>query len=218
LAYAVRGRSAAIFGPSVYRGDRGRKAIALTFDDGPSESTPALLELLARCNVRATFFLCGANVERLPQIAQAVVAAGHEIGNHSDTHPRFDFCSEEFIYRELAEAQRKIAQVTGVTPKLFRAPYGVRWFGMRAAQKRLDLLGVMWTVIGCDWKLPASGIVQRIATGANNGGIICLHDGQGVQADPNVQEMLKAVEEVVPRLRQAGFAFETVSEILRATR
>ena len=218
LAYAVRGRSAAIFGPSVYRGDRGRKAIALTFDDGPSESTPALLELLARCNVRATFFMCGTNVERLPQIAQAVVAAGHEIGNHSDTHPRFDFCSGAFIYGELAETQRKIAQVTGVTPKLFRAPYGVRWFGMRAAQKRLDLLGVMWTVMGCDWKLPASGIVARIATGADNGGIICLHDGRGVQAEPNVQEMLKAVEQVVPRLRQDGFAFETVSEILRVTR
>ena len=218
LAYAVRGRSAAIFGPSVYRGDRGRKAIALTFDDGPSESTPALLELLARCNVRATFFLCGANVERLPQIAQAVVAAGHEIGNHSDTHPRFDFCSEEFIYRELAEAQRKIAQVTGVTPKLFRAPFGVRWFGMRAAQKRLDLLGVMWTVMGCDWKLPASGIVARIATGADNGGIICLHDGRGVQRKPDVQEMLRAVEEVIPRLRQEGFAFVTVSEILRSAR
>lgn len=215
LAYAVRGRSSSLFGPSVYRGAGGRKSIALTFDDGPSESTPALLALLARLNVRATFFMCGANVERLPEIAKSVAEAGHEIGNHSDTHPRFDFCSQAFLYRELSEAQRKIADATGVVPKLFRAPYGVRWFGMGAVQKRLDLTGVMWTVIGCDWRLPAAGIVQRIVTRAGSGGIICLHDGRALQAEPNVEQMLRAVEQLVPQLRHEGFAFETVSEILR---
>ena len=119
------------------------------------------------------------------------------------------------MYRELAEAQRKIANATGVTPKLFRAPYGVRWFGLGAVQKRLDLLGVMWTVIGCDWKLRAAEIAARIAEGADNGGIICLHDGRGVQPKPHIEETLGALAEALPRLRQAGFQFETVSEILR---
>src|SRR5580698_3980068 len=125
--YAVRGRSASIFAPSVYHGDRSKPALALTFDDGPSESTPALLEILAEHSVRATFFMCGKNVRRLPQIARQVAAAGHEIGNHTDSHPRLSFHSPEFIYSELALAQETIRQVTGRTPALFRAPYGVRW-------------------------------------------------------------------------------------------
>src|ERR1700693_3036599 len=139
LGHAVRGRSSAVFGPSIYRGDRSRPALALTFDDGPSESTPALLEILAANQVRATFFMCGQNVRRLPQIARQVLAEGHEIANHTDTHPRLDFRSPEFIYREMALAQETIRKIAGVSPKLFRAPYGVRWFGVRHAQRRLKL-------------------------------------------------------------------------------
>jgi len=215
MAYAVRGRSSNIFGPSVYHGDRGRKSLALTFDDGPSEQTPALLDLLAKFDVRATFFMCGVNVARLPDVARSVVDAEHEIANHSDTHPRFNFKSRDFIYHELAEAQTKITNATGVSPKLFRAPYGVRWFGLGAAQKQLDLLGVMWTVIGRDWKLDASEIAARVTTHAQPGGILCLHDGRGVQVRPDISQTLAAVAELVPRLQGEGFRFETVSEILR---
>ena len=89
MAWAVRGRASSVFGPSVWRGARGRRAIALTFDDGPSEGTPRILELLALHKVPATFFQCGANVERLPAIARAVRDAGHEIGNHSHSHPLY---------------------------------------------------------------------------------------------------------------------------------
>ena len=83
LTWAVRGRSAQVFGRSVWRGPRGPRALALTFDDGPSEATPQLLEILARHRTPATFFQCGANVERLPEVARAVAGRGHEIGNHS---------------------------------------------------------------------------------------------------------------------------------------
>jgi peptidoglycan/xylan/chitin deacetylase (PgdA/CDA1 family) len=217
LAYAVRGRSSAIFGPSVCHGIRERKSLALTFDDGPSEATPALLELLAKFGVHATFFMCGSNVERLPEVAKCVAAAGHEIGNHSDTHPRFDFRSPEFIYRELAEAQRKIAGATNISPKLFRAPYGVRWFGLGAAQKRLNLLGVMWTLLGRDWRWPAPRVSSFLARRARAGDIICLHDGRGVQRKPDIHQTLGAVSDVVPRLQHMGFRFETVSQILCPT-
>src|SRR5215472_781176 len=91
LAWAVRGRSASVFAPSVWRGPRDRAAVALTFDDGPSEDTPRLLEILDRYRVAATFFQCGANVERLPAVAREVRAAGHEIGNHTQTHPLLCF-------------------------------------------------------------------------------------------------------------------------------
>src|ERR1035438_7026579 len=102
-AWAVRGRSARVFGPSFWRGPRDRRAIALTFDDGPSESTPAILEILARHSVGATFFQCGANVERLPEAARAVAQAGHEIGNHSYSHPLFCFRSSRFIEQDLRD-------------------------------------------------------------------------------------------------------------------
>src|SRR5437763_8603475 len=104
MAYAVRGRSSSLLAPSVYKGVSDRRAIALTFDDGPSESTPALLEILGKYGAPATFFQCGANVRRVPEIARQVASAGHEIGNHSDSHPYFHFRSAAFMYRELAGA------------------------------------------------------------------------------------------------------------------
>jgi peptidoglycan/xylan/chitin deacetylase (PgdA/CDA1 family) len=217
LAHAVRGRSSTVFGSSVYHGDRRRPAIALTFDDGPSESTPALLALLARHQVSATFFMCGRNVARLPEIARSVVAAGHEIGNHSDSHPRFDFCSAEFIYRELAQGQEEIVRHAGVTPRLFRAPYGVRWFGLKSAQERLGLLGVMWGTLGQDWKLPAPRIANRVLERARPGEIVCLHDGRTTQPSPNIEATLGALETVIPQLKERGLRFETVSQILCPT-
>ena len=217
MAYAVRGRSSAFFGPSVYRGNRARPALSLTFDDGPSESTPALLEILARLGVRATFFMCGSNVRRCPAIAREVAAAGHELGNHTDSHPRLDFQRPAFIFRELAQAQQTIRDTTGATPRLFRAPFGARWFGLRNAQRRLDLLGVMWTIMGHDWHWPAPRIAARLARRAVNGAIICLHDGYRVEPSPDIRATLSAVEFAVPVLKERGFHFETVSQILCPT-
>jgi peptidoglycan-N-acetylglucosamine deacetylase len=217
LAHAARGRASTVFGPSVYHGQRTRPAIALTFDDGPSESTPELLRILDRHQVPATFFMCGQNVERLPEVARCVAASGHELGNHSDSHPRFDFCSRDFIYRELAAAQEKILRHTGVTPRLFRAPYGVRWFGLKNAQERLGLLGVMWGIIGRDWKWPGPRVAQRFLNGARNGDIFCLHDGRTTEASPDISATLAAVEAIIPVLKERGLRFETVSQILCPT-
>jgi peptidoglycan/xylan/chitin deacetylase (PgdA/CDA1 family) len=217
LGYAVRGRSSTIFGPSVYHGDRSRPALALTFDDGPSESTPALLDILARHGAPATFFMCGKNVERCPVVARDVVAAGHEVGNHSDSHRRLDFHSAAFIHREIALAQEKIQITTGVTPRLFRAPFGVRWFGLGGVQKRLGLMGVMWTVIGRDWRWSASRISQRLVEGAANGAIFCLHDGRELSPSPDIRATLEAVERAIPELKRRGFHFETVSQLLCPT-
>jgi len=216
-AYAVRGRSATVLAPSVYRGVRSRPALALTFDDGPSESTPALLEVLAEHQVRATFFMCGKNVRRCAAIAKQVAAEGHEIGNHTDSHPRLNFHASEFIYRELALAQETIHRNTGVTPRLFRPPFGVRWLGLRGAQKRLSLMGVMWTVIGHDWRWPARRVARLLTQRASNGAIICLHDGRELQRAPDIRATIDAVEYAIPVLKELGYRFETVSQILCPT-
>jgi peptidoglycan/xylan/chitin deacetylase (PgdA/CDA1 family) len=214
MTYAVRGRSSTVFAPSVHHGDPSRTSIALTFDDGPSESTPALLELLDEHHIPATFFMCGKNVRRCPEIAREVAAAGHEIGNHTDTHPRLHFHSPEFIYNQLARTQDSIHQTTGVEPCLFRAPYGIRWIGLRSAQRRLGLMGVMWTVIGRDWRWPSRRIARLMLARASNGAILCLHDGRTIQRAPDIRPTIEAVEHIVPALKERGFQFETVSQIL----
>jgi peptidoglycan/xylan/chitin deacetylase (PgdA/CDA1 family) len=217
MAYGVRGRSSTLFAPSVYHGPSSRRALALTFDDGPSESTPALLEMLTAHHVSATFFQCGVNVGRLPEIAREVVRRGHEVGNHSHTHPRFYFRKPGFIREELARAQRAIEDTTGVSPALYRAPFGVRWPGMREAQRRLNLLGVMWTVMGRDWKLDPEAIIRRVLAKTSNGAIVCLHDGRGLEARPAVEAMMEAVRQLIPLLKAEGYRFETVSQLICQT-
>jgi len=214
LAHAVRGRSSRLFGPSVWRGHAGRKSVALTFDDGPSESTPALLDTLRQYGSSATFFQCGGNVRRLPGIARQVQAAGHEIGNHSDSHPLCCFRAASFIEEDFARAQRTFEDVLAMKPSLMRAPFGARWFGYRRMQERLELLGVMWTVIGLDWKLPPDAVSQRILRSVRPGTIVCLHDGRGCSSRPEIRNTVEAVKRVVPALLEQGYHFETVSQIL----
>ena len=214
MAWAVRGRSSQIFGASVHRGAQGRRSIALTFDDGPSRHTEAILEVLAQYRAVATFFEVGANVRRAPELARAVHDAGHEIGNHSDTHPNCALRPAPFISGEFTRAQHAIAAATGVTPTLLRAPYGVRWFGFREMQERLGLLGVMWNTIGLDWKLPATAIADRVLAQATEGGIICLHDGRGISPSPDCTATVEAVRRIVPTLLERGYRFENVSQLL----
>jgi peptidoglycan/xylan/chitin deacetylase (PgdA/CDA1 family) len=216
-AWAVRGRSSAVFAPSVWRGPTTRKAIALTFDDGPSPSTPRLLDLLAGYAVPATFFQIGANTQAHPEIAVATADAGHELGNHSQTHPNFALTDPARAVDEFSQAQQNITSATGRTPVWLRAPYGVRWFGFREAQWQLGLTGVMWSVIGRDWTLPAPAVAARVLKHTTAGGIICLHDGRGTLKNPDVEATLEAVRRIVPELLEQGYRFETLSELLCPT-
>jgi peptidoglycan/xylan/chitin deacetylase (PgdA/CDA1 family) len=217
MTWAVRAPSCTLLAPGFHRGVPTRRAVALTFDDGPGESTPLLLDLLASHGVRATFFQIGANVRRLPGIARQVAEAGHCIGNHTASHAMLSLRSAEFIFAEMAEAQRIIAEATGCEPRYFRPPYGVRWFGMRGAQQRLRLTSIMWSTIGKDWKWPADAVARRILAGAANGAIFCLHDGRALRAQPDVASTIEAVGRVIPLLRDQGFHFETVNEIICPT-
>ncbi|MBK5294759.1 MAG: polysaccharide deacetylase family protein [Acidobacteriia bacterium] len=212
--WAVRGRSSAVFAPSVYRGATDRRSIALTFDDGPSESTPELLRILAGHSARATFFQCGAHVVRLPEVARAVSEAGHEIGNHTHTHPHLWLRNAAFIAEEVGLAQEALERVHGTEPRLFRAPYGVRWPGLRNAQAQHRLLGVMWTTIALDWKLPAGRIVSRLLRNRGSGAIFCLHDGRRMQPQPDIESTVESVRRLLPLLLEDGYRLETVSEIL----
>jgi peptidoglycan/xylan/chitin deacetylase (PgdA/CDA1 family) len=217
MAWAVRGRSSTVFGPSVWRGTPGRKTIALTFDDGPSPATRPILDILASYRVSATFFQCGENVLRAPELSQAVCAGPHEIGNHSHTHPNFALKRPPYIVGEFLRAQSAIAEATSGMPVLMRPPFGVRWFGFREMQERLKLMCVMWSVIGLDWKLAAPRIAERVLSHARDGSIVCLHDGRGTLKDPDAGPTIEAVRRIVPALLEKGYHFETVSQLLCRT-
>jgi peptidoglycan-N-acetylglucosamine deacetylase len=218
LGYAVRVPSCSWLAPSVFHGVADRPAIALTFDDGPSESTVELLEILAGFRAPATFFQCGVNVQRLPGVAREVAAAGHEIGNHTHSHSLLALKSAGFIEGELTAAQEAIEHATGVRPRYFRAPYGARWFGLRAAQQRLGLTGVMWSTIALDWKRQTPAVVSRLLHGAARGAILCLHDGRVLKHRPDIGVTIQAVRELLPKLMERGFHFEKVTDILCPTK
>jgi peptidoglycan/xylan/chitin deacetylase (PgdA/CDA1 family) len=209
----------------VYRGSRERRSVALTFDDGPSPQSLELAEYLAEQEIPATFFQCGSNVLRHPEIAVALHEMGHELGNHTFSHSRLcprlgwdlNLLSAEDIYMEFARAQEIIAEVTGAAPRLARAPYGLRWRGVGAAQEKLKLTGVMWTVIGQDWRLKAAEISQHVMRRVSPGGIICLHDGRDTRPNPDISETIAAVKLLVPWLKRQGYRCETVSSLLNLT-
>lgn len=217
MTWAVRGRSSTVFAPSVWRGPRSGRKIALTFDDGPSESTPDVLGILARHEARATFFQCGANVRRLPEVARAVTDAGHEVGNHGDSHARLWLRRAAFIEGEVARAQQAIACAAGREPRLFRPAYGVRWFGLARAQRRFNLLGVMWTAMASDWRLGAAAIARKLLRAASAGAIFCLHDGRELAPRPDIRPTIEALRRLLPELRARGYEFTTVSELICPT-
>lgn len=206
--------SSMLFGPALLRGAESRRVIALTFDDGPSPSTARILELLQRYNARATFFQCGVNVRRFPEVAREVVRMGHCLGNHTDSHPRLWFQSPACIYRELLSAQETIQNVTGIRPRFFRPPFGIRWFGLKRAESRLRLVRVLWTAIGRDWVWQPEQIVPHLLNHACNGAIFCLHDGRGTSSNPDISTTVGALDALLPALIDRGYQFETLSEIL----
>jgi peptidoglycan/xylan/chitin deacetylase (PgdA/CDA1 family) len=213
IAWGVRGRSSEIFGRSVWKGPATRRAIALTFDDGPSESTPKLLDLLAAHDARATFCALGFHARRLPRIMTRIVAEGHEVANHTDTHPTLYLRSPAFISSQLERAQIAIEDAAGVRPRFFRAPYGARWFGLAQAQEQFGLTGLMWTAIARDWRLQAPEIAARIQSATRPGAVLCFHDGRELVQNPCIEPTLAALRHLLPAWREADYEFITASEM-----
>lgn len=214
MAWAVRGRGSQWLAPSVWKGPSARRVLALTFDDGPSESTPRVLELLNKFGAKATFFQCGHHVRRLAGVEEEVVREGHELGNHSDTHEALYLRSPQFIFEQIERAQRSIEQVAGVSPRLFRAPFGARWFGLRSAQATLGLIGMMWTEIARDWTLDGGEVANRLRHKVAPGHIVCFHDGRELQHDPDIGATVEALSRLLPIWAAEGYEFLRGSEVI----
>src|SRR5262249_54047806 len=121
------------------------------------------------------------------------------------------------IRQDVRKAQDAIRRHAGVEARWFRAPFGVRWFGLRRAQTELGLTGVMWTAIGYDWKLRADEVAARMAAEAANCSILCLHDGRELRVKPDIGATVEAVRRLVPMLIDQGYKLETVTRLICPT-
>ena len=187
--------------------------IAMTFDDGPSaEYTATLLDELKKRNMKVTFFLVGQNVVDHPDLVKRMVAEGHEVANHSWSHPAFAKMSEAAVRNEIQKTQDAIAAACGVTPTLMRPPYG----SITQSQKKWipEAFGtqiILWSVDPEDWKKPGESVVRsRIVNGAADGAIILAHDIHG--------STVRAMPETFDQLIAKGYKFATVSELLAMER
>jgi peptidoglycan-N-acetylglucosamine deacetylase len=187
--------------------------IAMTFDDGPSpETTPRLLDILKQRNIKATFFMIGQNAERNPEIVKRILADGHEIGNHSWTHPQLAKLPDDRVTEEITKTQNAITNASGYTPKLLRPPYGsITGRQKEWIENQFGLSVILWSVDPFDWKRPGASVIQqRILAGARPGAIILSHDihKQTVDSMPATLDALAA----------KGFKFVTVSQLIAMNR
>ncbi|MBV9922668.1 MAG: polysaccharide deacetylase family protein, partial [Pseudonocardia sp.] len=193
-AAAAHGAPAVLFVPAIRhtltpalsgRGDP--EHVALTFDDGPHpEATPRILAILARHDVRATFFVLGRELARNPRLGQVAIAHGHEIAVHGWDHRCLLRRGPSATYDELARAVDTVTRTTGIRPRHVRAPYGVFSTASLIAARQLGLTPVLWTCWGFDWSrraTPAS-VAARVLRGLIGGGTILLHDSD-VAATPD---------------------------------
>ena len=212
LAYGLGAPTATLLGPALVR-DRylpgGPRQIALTFDDGPSEPyTGQILDILRENHIHATFFLCGRAAERYPELVRRIRAEGHEIGNHTYSHPWLYLMGRDKIAGEIDRTQDVLERISGKRPRLFRPPYGVRWFSLWPILQERNLTLVLWSMRGYGGS-GAGGIARTSLEQLQPGGILLLHDG--FEARPPAQvdrsDTVRALPAIIAGARKAGYSF-----------
>lgn len=192
-------------------GSRNEKLIALTFDDGPHpKETYEILNILNKYNVKATFFVVGKHANWYSKPLIEASKEGHEIGNHTFSHPDISNLSSDDIKKEIKECEDELIKLTGKKPTLFRPPYGS--YGkdqLGEIAKECGYKIILWTSIDAkDWKNPPSAqISNTIINKVQNGDIILLHDY-------GTENTVQALDVIIPTLIKEGYKFVTVSELI----
>jgi peptidoglycan-N-acetylglucosamine deacetylase len=181
--YATMAPTSQLYGRTLTHGSDPTQ-MALTFDDGPNDPhTLHLLDVLARHNAKATFFLIGKYVRQRPDIVRAIGAAGHEIGNHTDSHPNLILVSAARLRQELSDCNKALEDALGTKITLFRPPFGGRRPNVLRTARTMGLAPVMWSVTGYDWSAKsAAEILRKVNQQVDShlqaqGEIVLLHDG-----------------------------------------
>jgi peptidoglycan/xylan/chitin deacetylase (PgdA/CDA1 family) len=180
------------------------KSIALTLDDGPHPKwTPRILDLLAEQQVRATFFIIGEQVKEHPKLTRRIADAGHQICNHTETHPMsIAGLSRKRVRTEIGDAHDRIADATGVVPQFFRSPGGAWSKTVLEVTAEHGMLPIDWAVDPRDWARPGVRRIRKALLKGKDGEILLCHDGGGDRA-----QTLKALEDVIPKLKKRGLTF-----------
>jgi peptidoglycan/xylan/chitin deacetylase (PgdA/CDA1 family) len=191
----------------------GGRGYALTFDDGPHpRGTPAVLEILARERVHATFFLVGEQVLRSPALAREIAEAGHAIALHCHRHRNLLRLTPRQVREDIARAEEAIGAHTGCVPELYRPPYGVlnaAALGLAHARGRRT---VLWSHWGRDWEARATpdSICARVTDGAGEGAVLLLHDADDYSAPGSWRRTAQALPRVLATLAERGLSPETL--------
>ncbi|MEV7415860.1 polysaccharide deacetylase family protein [Streptomyces sp. NPDC089919] len=187
---------------------RTARCVALTFDGGPSEPTPRLLDLLEREKVHATFFLQGkGHTDTYPDTVRRMAAEGHEIANHTWSHAKLTDLSAAEIREEIRPVQEDVKRLTGRTPNLMRPPQGATDDKVSKTLRELGLAQVLWSVTAKDYQTTDTALItKRILDGTKRDGIVLLHE--------RYAGTIPAVPEIIKVLRERGFTFVTVSQLL----
>lgn len=204
-----------LLGKFVDRVKTQEKVVALTYDDGPNPPyTDRLLDVLNRLEVKATFFVLGKQVELYPETAKAIVSEGHELGNHSYSHPQMIRKTPAFLKSEIQKTDRLLREL-GVTGNIhFRPPFGLKFLMLPYTLMRLGKVSVLWNLDSEDYQISdPTVVVDNLLARVSPGSIILLHDAlDDLKGDRSVA--IAATELLVEKLRSQGYAFKTVSELL----
>lgn len=191
-------------------------AVALSFDDGPDEPLDGFLAALEAANARATFFVVGEQVRRSPEALSRTIAAGHEIGLHSDRHQSYLRLSSRDADEDLRRCRAVVEDAAGVSPSLFRPPYGLISRANVREAARQGLATVLWSRMGFDWQsdATASSVIRKVGW-PEASDIVLLHDSDryGTPGSPKIT--LAALQVILHRLSMAGLSARPVGEVLK---
>ncbi|AAM24122.1 polysaccharide deacetylase family sporulation protein PdaB [Caldanaerobacter subterraneus subsp. tengcongensis MB4] len=184
------------------------KEVALTFDDGPFPIyTEKYVDILKSMDVKATFFVIGKHAEKHPELLKYIVENGNEIGLHSYSHFNMKKLKPEKMVEELYKTQQIIVEATGIKPTLFRPPFGAYNSTLIEISNALGLKVVLWNVDPDDWRNPSvESVVNRVLSHTRDGSIILMHEGK--------PSTLAALPQIIKKLKEEGYKFVTVSELL----
>ena len=192
----------------IYSVSRGDNKIALTFDCAWGNSnTDLLLRLLKDADAKATFFVTGEFCDKYPEDVKKMYDAGHEIANHSDTHPHVEGININDLIADTNECSRKIQMITGEKPVLYRAPYGEYDDSVVTTIEGMGMKMIQWSVDSIDWQEPdADTIIDRITKGTESGSILLFHN--------DLENTAEALPQILTALKQKGFTFSRVSDMV----
>lgn len=197
----------------------GTRLLALTFDDGPNDPhTFHLMEVLAKHQVKATFFLIGRYVKQRPDIPRELIRAGHVVGNHTFSHPNLIFTSAQHTRMQLQDCRLVLSDAIGEHSALFRLPFGGRRPNTLRVARDLGLEPVMWNVTGWDWRgKPSEYVERRVREQIRGGDVILLHDGSHQEFGADRSQTVIATDRLIAHYKSAGYGFVTIPEMMQSS-